>query len=373
MLSANACSKDDKTQIIHPRTVLIYISADNSLSKFACSNMDNIMKGVADDNLNNGNLLIYIDPADDAPQLVQIKKGYSGSVEQHVVCTYPEQNSASGEVMRNVLDEVFSSGQYTAESYGLVLWSHGTAWLPSDIDVYVRFFGEDTGNYMEINELKETLANYHFDFIIFDACYMASIEVAFDLRNNASYILASPTEILGDGLPYHQIIKYLFSNDSLQQELINTGQAFYSFYEKQQGGHQLPRSASVSLVKTETLPQLARICHQIAAGKENEIFNIPLSEVQVLDFLSYNHHFLYDFSDYINHLASDEQYLQFQEILNNIVIYKETTDIGYFGIGKTLPIDRKRFCGLSTYIPQKQLYALNEWYKRLDWYKAIEE
>jgi hypothetical protein len=150
LLSINACSKDNEPQTVSTRTILIYISADNSLNKFAYSNMENIVKGVADDNLTNGNLLIYIDPADNVPQLVQVKKGNNGSVEKHVVCTYPEQNSASEEVMQNVLNEVFSSGRYTAESYGLILWSHGTAWLPSDIDTYVRFFGEDTGTRMEI-------------------------------------------------------------------------------------------------------------------------------------------------------------------------------------------------------------------------------
>ncbi|MDR2385938.1 MAG: hypothetical protein LBD80_09855 [Tannerella sp.] len=37
--------------------------------------MENIVKGAADNNLNNGNLLIYIDNKDDVPQLVQVKKG----------------------------------------------------------------------------------------------------------------------------------------------------------------------------------------------------------------------------------------------------------------------------------------------------------
>ena len=34
----------------------------------------------------------------------------------------------------------------------------------------------------------------HFDFVLFDACFMQSIEVAYALRNFTDYYIGSPTE-----------------------------------------------------------------------------------------------------------------------------------------------------------------------------------
>ena len=66
---------------------------------------------------------------------------------------YEKQNSADPDVMRSVISEVVS--QYPADSYGLVLWSHGTAWLPSDYQNKLKAFGQDGNNWMEIDDLAK--------------------------------------------------------------------------------------------------------------------------------------------------------------------------------------------------------------------------
>ncbi|MDR1980067.1 MAG: hypothetical protein LBQ39_00425 [Tannerellaceae bacterium] len=359
------------------RTVLVYMSADNSLSHFSHTNMESILKGAANDYLNGGNLLIYTDPVDDVPQLVEVEKGAGGVIGKKIVKTYPEQNSASQEVMRSVIDEVFSSGQYVADSYGLILWSHGSAWLPSDYADYLRSFGQDGNSHMEINVLKETLPDHVFDFIIFDACYMASVEVAYALRDKAGYIMASPTEILGEGLPYQQIVRYLFANEPVHQLLTRIGLTFYTYYNEQQAGTAYPASASISVVRTEALQELKEVCKAIFPGKEEEIFQLDVSTLQRLDYLSANFKYnaLYDFGDFVSHLASTEAYSRYLESMKKVIVYKETTEKAYYGAGggTTFPIDKSRFCGISSYVPQRPLAALNEWYKQLDWYKAVYE
>ena len=55
--------------------------------------------------------------------------------------------------MRSVIGEVVSL--YPADSYGLVLWSHGTAWLPSDYQNKLKAFGQDGNNWMEIDDLAK--------------------------------------------------------------------------------------------------------------------------------------------------------------------------------------------------------------------------
>ncbi|MDR1557919.1 MAG: hypothetical protein LBS88_12965 [Tannerellaceae bacterium] len=376
-LALVSCCSTEEPVPLPGRTVLVYMAADNNLSSYSYANIRSMLTGAEGNNLNNGNLLVYHDSSAEPPRLLHIKKGEGGVIEEVVIRTYEDRNSVSIEVMRSVLDEVFQNEAYKAESYGLLLWSHGTAWLPADFRTYLRAYGQDKSNFMEIYELEETLRGYHFDFIIFDDCYMANIEVAYTLRDKADYILASPTEILADGLPYRYIVEYLFSGEPVQNALTKAGERFYTYYENQEAGGQNPKSASVALVKTEKLEALAAVCREILAGKEEEaFFELPLENIQLIERLGYAHHALYDFGDFIKQLASPEQYKRFEDALKEVVVYKNTTDIAYYmaegGLGGFV-IDRERFCGISTYVPQEPLAKLNEWYKRLDWYNAVYE
>ena len=87
-----------------------------------------MIEGATSKNLNGGNLIVYYAPAGSPPELLRIKEE-NGVVKKIHLKDYEKQNSADPDVMRSVIGEVVS--QYPADSYGLVLWSHGTAWLPS--------------------------------------------------------------------------------------------------------------------------------------------------------------------------------------------------------------------------------------------------
>jgi hypothetical protein len=369
------CQTEVLIQMIPKRTVLVYMAADNSLSAYSYANLADILKGAAGNHLNGGNLLVYQDSDTALPQLIQITEGKDGTIEKQIVQTYEEQNSASVDVMRTVLHEVFQSGKYQADSYGLILWSHGTAWLPSDLRNYLRAYGQDKNDWMEINELRDALQGYTFDFIIFDDCYMANIEVAYALKDHTGYILASPTEVIAEGLPYASIVRHLFSTEPETVALTRIAESFFNYYNEQQGFYQ---SATIALVSTQVLPELAAATRGLLYGKEEDILNFPVSQVHLLEHLGYPNHALYDFGDFIRQFtagdpALTEAYGRFQDCLNHAVVYKATTDRAYYANEGSFAIDRERFCGITVYIPQKQLSALNGWYKQLDWHKAVFE
>ncbi|MDR1356814.1 MAG: hypothetical protein LBJ58_03990 [Tannerellaceae bacterium] len=379
----SCCWVDEDPLPTPGRTVIVYMAADNSLNSYSYDNIKDMVKGAGGENLNNGKLLVYHDSASEPPRLINIKKGASGEIEQEIVRTYEDRNSVDVGVMRSVLADIFNDEDYRSDSYGLVLWSHGTAWLPADVKNYLRSYGQDETNYMEIYDLKEALKGYTFDFIIFDDCYMANIEVAYTLRDNTGYILASPTEVLADGLPYHYVIKYMFEKGNTSRSLKKIASAFYSYYNEQLGGSNLPKSASTALVETAGLDALAAVCREILMGKEEDILNLTVENIQLLEYLrATKYHALYDFADFIKQLATPDQYARFEAALENVVVYKETTDVAFFGYGGSgsdygsgliVPIDKERFCGISVYVPQRNLESLNEWYKRLDWYKSVYE
>lgn len=366
LLSFVACDKEEVViPTTAPRTVLIYFAGDNSLSGYVSQNLRAIKEGIERDGLNNGNLLIYTDKQNEAPQLFQLKLE-ADTIRQIVLETYDSnQNSASTETLTQIIDKV--QKEYPADSYGLVLWSHGTGWLPSDIYSYLRSFGQDgKNNFMEINDLASALSKYHFDFILFDACYMSCAEVAYAFRGCTDYIIGSPTEILANGFPYQSIMGDMFKKDA---DVVGIATQFYEHYK-----NGIYPYATISVIKSSALDELATISRAIFKDKtETDLFAVPVKDLQIMEYLTHNYHALYDFDDYVSRLATAEQYAKFKQALDKAITYKAATPKSFYSYpypsGTPLPINK--FSGLSIYVPQEALPKLNEWYKYLEWYKDV--
>ena len=350
-----SCNKvEEKT--LPQRTVLIYIAGDNSLSSFAEYNMGMIEEGCKDADLDNGNIIAYIDTKNATPGLYQFRKDKNGSVSRILIKEYEEENSASPENLRSVITTV--KEQFPSESMGLVLWSHGTAWFPSNLDSYLRSFGQDGNNHMELDDLNYVLNDFHFDFILFDACYMASVEVVYALRNCTDYIIGSATEILAEGFPYNEITPMLLNAD-----VTGIADSFYNHYNQYSG---ISRSASVSIVKTSEIDNLADACRNILSKQtEESLYNIDLYQVQALEYLTWNNHKLYDMEDYLSQIANNEEYTNLKTAMDKAIIYKACTPENYFAKCGSITIDK--FSGLSIYAYQKNYPKLNDWYDQLEW------
>lgn len=186
--------------IIQPvnRTLLVYMIANNNLDMYGRNNIRNMATVATPANLNGGTLLVYYAPMNYPPKLVRIEatsdnlgtqEAFDAYIDAHSIKEYPQQNAVDPAVMRNVIEDAVKLSP--ADRYGMVLWSHGTAWIPSNFTNMLRSFGSDGGKQMEIDELAEGLPDHFFDFLLFDACYMASAECVYELKDKAEYIIGS--------------------------------------------------------------------------------------------------------------------------------------------------------------------------------------
>lgn len=335
------------------RTVLVYMIAENSLNGWTTENLNKMLKTFQGE----GNVIVYIDNYGGAPQLLKLVTDDSGITSTETVKTYEERNSASSDILRQTINEVCL--EFPASSYGLVLWSHGTGWLPSTKS---RAFGQDGNNWMELNDLVSALPDGRFNFILFDACYMGGVEVAYALRNKTKYLISSPTEIWEDGFPYDEVIGNWWGDEEDYREICRK---YYDFYNSRSG---IRKSGTISLVKTENMDALAEATRAIIQGKDEVIANIDRSLVQLIDrtgSLNWTG-VLYDFKDYIGYLSpTAEQYDVFTQALDEVIVYEAHTP----SYGNQ--VFYQRFCGLSSYIPQNNQVWLNIFYAELDWYKAV--
>ncbi|MDR3129146.1 MAG: hypothetical protein LBU03_02725 [Tannerellaceae bacterium] len=333
------------------RTVLIYMAADNNLYKSAWSDIEEILTAdIPEDN----HLIVYLDIPewiDKAyPQLIEIKRG-----EKTIIKQYEPQNSASGTILNSVIKDVITT--FPSYSYGLILWSHGTGWLPKTVfddfknQKQLRAFGKDGDNEMNLIELASAIP-IHFEYIIFDACLMGSIEVFYQLRNKTNIIVASPTETLIAGFPYDKILPFLFTSLPSYAELAQS----YMNYHKSNAGEL--QSASITIVDTKQLENLAVIFKEIA--KDDIVY--PDKE-SVQKYYIQPQIVFYDLQDYLSQAITDQNLITvLKQQIARIVKYHDHTP--YF-LG-TLILEKS--CGISVYIPFDTDSYLDEQYKQLDWY-----
>ncbi|MCC8089074.1 MAG: clostripain-related cysteine peptidase [Rikenellaceae bacterium] len=403
-----ACRKDDYNDVVEERvsggktadsssrTVLVYMAAENSLNDYAYNNIAEMMAGIEAVSHLTGknNIIVYLDPAKadssdpvagNVPRLIHITTDNNGKARKDILKYYEESDSSSPEVMRSVIYEVCN--KFPAEQYGLILWSHGMGWAPYEDDLMnywiygsqtsaqisyglqnplyddglpmTKAFGQDGNNWMTNQDMVDAIPSNLFDFIIFDACFMGSVEVLYELRDKADYFISSVAEILAEGFPYLYIMDLLLTPGNNYQEIC---EAYFEFYANHDKGGSY-RSATVSLVQSSELENLAFAVRNVVQADRDRAVNVDLSSVQRYD--RYNNKIIYDLGDYIEKISASAEYEVFTSALDRAVLYKaHTTSFLNFTINT--------HSGLSVYIPAPDYEQyITPYYIQLPWYDAV--
>lgn len=89
------------------------------------------------------------------------------------------------------------------------------------------------------------LPDHLFEFIIFEACNMAGIEVAYELRNKAAYIMASSAPVVSPGFTpiYAGSISCLLEEAA---DLQRFAENYFHYWNLMEGDK---RSATISIIK----------------------------------------------------------------------------------------------------------------------------
>ena len=374
---AIACHNDDDERGVQLRTVLVYIAGDNSLRSFATEDLAEMTEGMQSVDDNSYNLLVYIDTGS-GPKLIRLKKDKKKNVVQQVIATYESRNSVDVSNMKEVVNTAFS--EYPAQSYGLVLWSHGEGWLEYQ-NPKTRWWGQDTGGKdyrMNISDLNDVLRNTpYLSFLLFDACFMQSVEVAYELKAHADYIIGSPTEIPAPGAPYQKVVPAMFANDA---SAAGIAKAYFEFYADEnlytgslssnwRLGDPWTAGVSISVVNTSMLEQLANSSSEIIPEYIQGRRTIATSNILCYDCRSSKYY--YDFDGLIRSLNSeDSEYEAWKAAYDAAVAYWKTTSNNYSSYGGSFSMDGS--AGLSTYIfRQSYEEEINPFYRQsVQWYSA---
>ena len=184
-------------------TVIIYMGAENSLYQISYNDVEEL-KAALGDIPKDCQVVLYRD-AQLKPTIYHLTSDNFTTFKEFPT----DMNSADVNVMKGIFRDIVSD--FPSEKYSLVLWSHSTGWIDETRSIFLdneKNSTSNTGTWMSIPDLTSAISSLpHLEFILFDACYMQSIEVASYLYQYASYIIGSPTEIPANGAPYHLILK----------------------------------------------------------------------------------------------------------------------------------------------------------------------
>ena len=385
------------------RTVLAYLVANNAsgdLGAYLKENVEDMYEALASSK-DSCTLLVYYRPAVSDrmvanPLLLEFLCDGEGRINgqaallgreadfEHILeqahCIKEYRESAHSAVKPQTMKTIFKDMQDAApsDSYGLILGSHASGWLPGT-PVEPRAFGDDAGYNIDIPQLADVLGSAFpkkLDFILFDACMMGNAEVGYELKEVTSHCIASVMETPGYGFPYDQILPYLYSENVDYSAVCHE---FVSFNKTNN------LWGTCAVMDCSQMENLASAVKAKLSEWQDALSSVSMQNVQQYGVGSYRY-FSYDVLDFFRELGRksgvvkttdlNEAIASVQSALNQAVIAKDClSGVDYDFDGAV--IDGTRFCGIGMYIPEEynpyvaNKTAWNDYYKQsISWYHA---
>lgn len=415
-----SCSKDDYTDSssetkTYRRTVLIYVAAQNNLGSAGFSKADSmeISDGLQYMESTEDNVLLFLDD-NKKPRIYRFYKSSNGKAYFQLLKAYTSDvSSTDPATLLDVLGVM--KEKCPSKSYGLVLWSHGSSWLPNMTSFSgltksvssitsggkLKAFGIDTGvggnmsknltatgelgPQMEIADMAAAIvkSGLHMDYIFFDACLMQSIEVAYDLRNATDYIVASPTTTSAYGSVYQDQIRYGFfaypTNDENIKKIVDT--YYYDVMENEDTkNYYTGQGCIMSVIKTSELDNLAAATSAVVSKAVSGKASVDMSSITgYVNFKEEGYPDSYDMGTAMHLLLPEADYTTWRAAVDKCVIYQQASDAYYYvylGRDSSVAIDRATYCGVSVFIPQTRYsYSpayldYNTAFQQTGWYAA---
>ncbi|MEW6278212.1 MAG: clostripain-related cysteine peptidase [Candidatus Eremiobacterota bacterium] len=176
-------------------TILQYSAADNNLQGFMVEDVDEMERVGSDQDTN---LVVQLDTGRRMQRLLLQQNSQPG-VNSPAVEEAGSVNMSDPKTLADFIE--WGIKNYPSEHVMLVLSDHGDGWKGALQDV-------SHGGWMSLSEIKEGLAEAQrrtgkkIDILGFDACNMAATEVAYQLRDQAAYLVASEKTEGGAGWSY---------------------------------------------------------------------------------------------------------------------------------------------------------------------------
>ena len=401
----DSSGESDPPVIDNELTILLYMPWTGSLSSeglypYLTENVESVctaiegMKGMTD-----YRLMLFISESYNKSKLYEITYNESRvKCEKKLVKEYSGHEYTTLKGLTDILNEV--KNHAAAQNYAMVLGCHGTGWTFKDswhrypnyaketspslgegpgvgipyqnydgviTPMHTRFFGSvsDISTFStDIPTLAQAIANagMKMEYILFDDCYMANVEVAYELRNVTDFLLASTSEVMAVGVPYYSMWASLASVTPGYVDAVSAFDRFYRDYVMPYG--------TFSAIDCRQMDELATAMREIYS--KYKLSDEALHGIQVLD--GFYDPIFYDMGDYLEKLCTGSvDYSYVVTLMESAVCSKcNTAQIYSFLYNSPILIDVNTFSGITISDPSINSVALDG-KEKTSWWKATHE
>jgi len=201
-------------------TVLLFLNASNNLYPYSDKNMNQI-ESVA----KNPDVQVVV-------QWKQNQANYPSSsfdgTRRYLVTYDTNSNKINSKLLQDLgkgidmgkpetLNTFISWAQdkYPADRTGLILWNHGNGWSRTrQAEPITRgiSYDDEFNSAIDTWKLAQAIGDHHFDYIAYDACLMQMLEVAYEIKEKADYIVGSEELTPAPGFRYDLALKAVMDN-----------------------------------------------------------------------------------------------------------------------------------------------------------------
>ena len=353
-------------------TILVYLMGGNDLEYFAGLDLEEMLSIDASAGLN----LIVL--ADRSPLDEEYEGGYTGSdfvglgdwtdtrlllFGDHDVSVLPPL-SASGEdlnlgaadTLANFIE--FGLSNYPAERNALIFWDHGAGWPGMGPDEFAG--GNPVHDTLDLSEIQAGIASglsrvavERLDLVGFDACLMATYEVAAAITGLADYLLASEELEPGHGWDYSSLAVLSRNSDTTAKDL---GSAIADGFQAQAQAYDTDESITLSVLDLTVFPEFQNAIGDLLSPLLSDLTPAapsvsralkgasrfasspnPAQDAHIVD--------LGNFVEGLSGIGIDDEVERALNALDRLVV------------DKVSGIATKRASGISVYFPQTAAYA----------------
>lgn len=325
-------------------------------------------------------IVVYFADSKTTAELFELQADGKGHATRKHIASYSNHEYTTVAGLEAILRDVKTAAP--AKSYAMIMGCHGLGWIPASWQSYTglpgtaagagseewprphwetpgvpmtRYYGgTDASSRADITTLSGALeaADIKLDYLLLDLCYMANVEVAYELRERVDVLIASPTEIMAYGMPYATVLPRLLGTP----DYAGAVEEFYKFYSNASDPY-----GALSAIKCSATEEIAA---QMKLLNSAYTFDSgATTRVQKLD--GYRPTIFFDLASYAGVLASGNT-TELEQAIANAVIAERHTPQAYTMAGGVLSLQTN--CGLTVSDPSTNAMAARK--RETAWYAA---
>lgn len=257
-------------------TVMVYMAADNNLETYAIQDLNEM------ETIGSGGGISVVAQVDRSASYDTTNGNWSGTRRYYItkdsdtstvasqqVADLGQQNMASPDTLANFVQ--WAASTYPADHYLLVLWDHGRGWrtrafssLSVQREIRAVCIDDSANDEMSLAELTQALhAAHRTDIVLFDACLMGMIEVAYSVKDSADIMIASEENVPIQGQSYGRLLGHIASDPYLSPDTFSHAivDDYISYYSNGYDG-----SFTFSAIDLHAVDRLSTAADQLATA-----------------------------------------------------------------------------------------------------------